>query len=107
MGRLMISDEMLPLVAEGFRALAEPARLLLLCTLRPREHTVSELVMLTRMGQANVSKHLQVLHAQGLVTRRKRGLFVYYGLADRQVMRMCEMMCARVEAQQQPAEREA
>ncbi len=97
MGRQLLSDEMLPLVAEGFRALAEPARLTLLRTLRRREHTVSELVLHTGMGQANVSKHLQVLHTLGFVTRRKHGLFVYYGISDRQVIRLCELMCARVQ----------
>ena len=39
--------------------------------------------IMTELGQANVSKHLQLLHAMGFVTRRRDGLFVHYSLADR------------------------
>ena len=46
---------------------------------------VGDLVEETGFGQANVSKHLQLLHSLGFVSRRKEGLFVYYALADKQV----------------------
>jgi hypothetical protein len=36
------------------------------------------------------------LHAHGFVRRRKAGLFVYYALADREVVRLCETICQRV-----------
>jgi DNA-binding transcriptional ArsR family regulator len=96
MGRPSMSDEMIPQVAERFRALAEPARLQLLLALTGRgERTVNALVQETGLGQANVSKHLQLLHALGFLRRRKSGLFVHYSLADRQVVRICELMFAR------------
>ena len=96
MGRKNLTDAIIPLVAERFKALSEPARLLLLRTLMGGEHTVNELVEETGFGQANVSKHLQVLHQHGFVRRRKSGLFVYYTIADRQVVRLCDAMCLRV-----------
>ena len=49
------------------------------------------------IAQANLSRHLQQLLALGFVTRRKRGLFAYYRLADREVLRLCELMCGRLE----------
>ena len=61
--------------------------------------TVGELVEQTGLGQANVSKHLQLLHANGFVERRKDGLFVYYSLADERVFQLCDMMCGRLEAE--------
>ena len=61
-----------------------------------RELSVSEIVEATRLGQANVSKHLQLLHAQGFVSRRKDGLYAYYSLADQSVFQLCEMMCDRL-----------
>jgi DNA-binding transcriptional ArsR family regulator len=94
-----LTPEMLVLVAERFRALAEPARLQLMQALRRGERTVSELVELTGLGTANVSKHLQLLHAAGFVTRRKEGLYVYYGLAGEDVFRLCDIMCGRLEAE--------
>lgn len=99
MGNLTLSTEVLALIAERFKALGEPARLQLLNSLRSGEMTVTELVEETGFGQANVSKHLQLLHALGFVTRRKEGLFTYYSLADRGVFRLCDLMCGRLEAE--------
>jgi hypothetical protein len=42
---------------------------------------------------------LQVLHSLGFVKRRKDGLYVHYAHADRNVMKLCELMCGRVEIQ--------
>ena len=96
MGRFTLTDGALPLVAERFKALSEPARLALLRSLQYGEQTVNQLVSGTGLGQANVSKHLQVLYAHGFVKRRKNGLFVHYTLADRQTMKLCELMLVRV-----------
>ncbi len=87
------------MIAEHFKALSEPARLQILNCLRPGEMTVTELVDETGFGQANVSKHLQLLHNLGFVRRRKEGLFVFYGLADNGVFRLCDVMCGRLEAE--------
>jgi DNA-binding transcriptional ArsR family regulator len=77
-------------MAERFRALAEPARLQILHALREGEMTVSRLIEATGLGQANLSKHLQLLHGGGFVARRKEGLFVYYTLADVDTLRLLE-----------------
>lgn len=94
-----LSPEMIGLVAERFRALAEPARLQIMQTLRGGERTVGELVESTGLGTANVSKHLQLLHGAGLVTRRKEGVFVYYALAGDDVFQLCDIMCGRLAAE--------
>ena len=54
-----LTPEMIELVAERFRALAEPARLHIMQALRSGEKTVGDLVEVTGLGTANVSKHLQ------------------------------------------------
>lgn len=83
-------------VAEKFRALGEPARLGILQALRGGERSVTELESDTGLNQANLSRHLKVLASAGMVNRRKDGLFVYYALADVNVLRLCELMCGRV-----------
>lgn len=105
MGRTILTDDVIPLVAERFKALSEPARLQLLRTLMRGEYTVNELVEKTGLGQANVSKHLQLLHAHGFVRRRKSGLFVHYAIADRQVVKLCEAMSGRVDGDRRKAAR--
>lgn len=92
-----LTIETMELVAERFKALGEPARLQILQALRGGERTVSELVETTGLGQANVSKHLQLLHALGFVDRRKDGLYVHYCLAGEDIFRMCDLMCGRIE----------
>ena len=99
MGKLVLTPDVLVLIAERFKALAEPARLQILNCLRRGELTVTELVEETEFGQANVSKHLQLLHTLGFVSRRKDGLFVYYALADKSVFQLCDVMCGRLETE--------
>ncbi len=99
MAKTKLTPEMLELVAERFKVLAEPVRLELLNHLRGGEMTVSELVEESGLAQANVSKHLRLLHATGFVTRRKDGLFVYYALSDRGVFQLCDIMCDRLDAE--------
>jgi len=98
MSRLAMTPELLTLIADSFKALGEPARLRLLNTLRGGEMTVTELVDETELGQANVSKHLHVLHAAGLVVRRREGAFVYYEIADDRVYKLCDIMCDQLQA---------
>jgi len=99
LAKLKMTPALLALVADRFKVLAEPARLEILSHLRSGEMTVGDLVEATGLGQANVSKHLQLLHANRFVERRKEGLFVYYSLADESVFTLCEMMCGRLEAE--------
>ena len=93
-----LTPEMAALVAERFRALGEPARLQIMQELRDGERTVSALVDATGLSTANVSKHLQVLHATRFVTRRKDGVHVYYGLASKDVFKLCDIVCGQLEA---------
>ncbi len=83
-------------VASRFRALAEPARLTVLHALEDGPLHVGALVARTGLTQANLSKHLQVLHAEGFVTRARDGMFVRYALADAQVLQLCALMCDRI-----------
>lgn len=94
-----VSPVLLTQVAARFRALAEPARLAVLHALEAGELTVGELAEVTELSQANLSKHLQQLHAAGLVTRRRDGMYVCYALADDDVLALCELMCGRLEGE--------
>lgn len=87
-------------LSERFKALGEPARLQLLAALRSGEQSVSDLVAVTGLGQANVSKHLQQLTNAGFISRRKEGTFAYYALADDEVFQLCDVMCGRIESEQ-------
>jgi DNA-binding transcriptional ArsR family regulator len=97
MAQKILTPDQLRLIAERFKALAEPSRLEILNALRGGERTVTEILEVTGFGQANVSKHLQLLYSAGFVERRKDGVSMYYKLADNEVIRLCELMCGRLE----------
>lgn len=91
------TPQLLELIAGRFKILAEPMRLRILSALRTGEKTVTELVDETGAGQANVSKHLGLLHRNRLVERRKDGLNVYYCITDEGIFRLCDLVCGSLE----------
>ena len=88
-----LPDDLVDLIADRFRALAEPTRIKLLDRLREGEASVLELTALVGTTQQNVSKHLNLLQHAGIVARRKQGNFVYYRIADETVYALCEAVC--------------
>ena len=99
MAKSVMSDELTELVAERFKALSDPGRVRLLNALRDGERSVGELVEETGLTQANVSKHLARLRDLGFVTRSRDGLHINYRLADRDILKLCDLMCGRIEAE--------
>lgn len=67
-----------PTTADAFNAVAEASRRELLDALGTGEATVGELVDRLRMSQPQVSKHLAVLRAVGLVIVRVEGRHHWY-----------------------------
>jgi rhodanese-related sulfurtransferase len=67
------------------KALASPRRLEILDLLAQREWSVEELAGATDASVASTSHHLQKLKAARLVTARREGNYVHYGLARPEV----------------------
>jgi DNA-binding transcriptional ArsR family regulator len=89
----LLSREALEILARRFRALGDATRLALLQALFGQERTVQELCALTDTTQANASKHLALLFEQGLVARRRDGLFTRYWIADATLEPLCRLVC--------------
>ena len=68
-----LPEPLIDLVAQRFRVLGEPMRIKILDRLRDGEATVGELRDALEASQQNVSKHLGILHAAGMVSRTKHG----------------------------------
>lgn len=84
-------------VAMRFRALSEPMRLKILRRLFQGEASVGEILEQVGGTQANVSKHLAVLHGSALVDRRKDGTRTVYRIADPTLLKICSIVCDNVE----------
>jgi ArsR family transcriptional regulator len=91
-----LSGEALELVAKRFALLGEPMRLKLLQELMDGEKNVSTLVELSGSTQANVSRHLQTMAREGILSRRRSGLQVFYAIEDTSVFDMCSIVCGGI-----------
>jgi DNA-binding transcriptional ArsR family regulator len=92
-----MSSAKLAVVARLFAVLSEPSRLLLLQALQDGPLTVNELVKTCGMKQANVSKHLGMLHHHNLVKRQREGISIRYQIADPMIFALCNLVCGKME----------
>jgi DNA-binding transcriptional ArsR family regulator len=87
-----LSEPELDRIALHFKLLGEPMRLKILQAVCQEPRAVGEIVSAVGATQANVSKHLSLLAAAGILTRKKNGQSVYYSLKDQLTLKMCELV---------------
>ena len=92
-----LPEPLAELIAERFRVIGDPLRIRILDRLRGGEASVGELTEALSASQQNVSKHLGVLHAAGVVSRRKDRTRVIYAIADQSVFALCETVCGSLQ----------
>jgi DNA-binding transcriptional ArsR family regulator len=86
-------------VSQYFSLLSEPMRLRILHAICQGERTVNEVVAETCATQTNVSRHLNAMYRAGVLTRRKKGTFVFYSVADRVLTDLCRNVCTHMLSQ--------
>lgn len=96
-----LPEPLIDLVAQRFRVLGEPMRIKLLDRLREGDATVGELQDALGASQQNISKHLGILHAAGMVARTKDGNRSRYAISDPSVFDLCDQVCGGVRRQLQ------
>ena len=85
-------DEILVLQADILKTLASPRRLEILHRLSEGPCEVSRLADELGVSQPNISQHLSVLRASGLVDAERDGREVRYRLSDPDVIVACGVM---------------
>ncbi len=98
-GIAQLSPAALGLMANFFKVLSEVSRLQIVCSLKTGAKNVSEIVEETGLGQANVSKHLNMLTKAGIVAREQKGICVYYQIANPFLFELCDLVCDALSAQ--------
>jgi DNA-binding transcriptional ArsR family regulator len=91
-------------VSRYFSLLSEPMRVRILHVICQEERTVSQIVAETGATQTNVSRHLNTMYRAGVLTRRKEGNFIYYGVADRTLTEICRNVCVHIATRQDGAD---
>jgi len=89
-------DRVFESAAELFSLLSTPMRLKIISAVCEREKNVSELLEQIDTTQPNMSQHLAVLHRKGVLSRRRDGAQVYYGLQSERVATLCRAVCTQV-----------
>ncbi len=89
----------LSMIAGFFKVLSEESRLQIVCSLKAGPKNVSQIIDLTGLGQANVSKHLKLLTQAGIVTRDQQGVNVVYAIANPLVFPLCDLVCNALASQ--------
>ena len=89
-----LAREAVELIAGRFKVLSEPIRILILQSLHDGPMNVTDITRTIASTQPNVSKHLKMLQAAGLITRRQSGNTAYYAIADDSVYQLCDVVCA-------------
>jgi DNA-binding transcriptional ArsR family regulator len=88
-----LSPTALSLMAGFFKVLSEASRLQIVCVLKAGPKNVTEIIEVTGLGQANVSKHLKILSQAGVVSRQTQGVCAYYQISNPFIFELCELVC--------------
>ena len=74
--------------AIAMQAMSHPARIKILCMLSSGEQMVQDLTDAIGTSQSNISQHLAILKACGMIVSRKEATRTYYSVEDPRILKM-------------------
>src|SRR3989338_7503913 len=78
--------------AEMCKVFSNSTRLEILNHLRDKECSVTDLIEKTNLSQANVSQHLSIMKAKGIVVSSRKGKKVYYKLSNPKIIKAFDII---------------
>ncbi|RII29072.1 MAG: transcriptional regulator [Geobacter sp.] len=78
--------------ADILKALAQPTRLKIIDFLRDGERCVCEIFPAIDEEQSNTSRHLNMMLASGVLSRRKEGLKIFYAIKHPEVLKIVDIV---------------
>ncbi len=95
---LIGKSENIEQAAIAMQAMSHPMRIKILCLLSSGELIVQDVVDAVGTTQSNISQHLGILKACGIINGRKDGTKNFYAIADARILKMIsltrEIFCA-------------
>lgn len=73
-------------------ALANAKRIQIIDLLQDSEKTAGSLAEEMGIKKANLSQHLHVMKAKGLLNSRREGVSIYYQIANPKIVSACQLM---------------
>lgn len=95
-----MDKEFFYLHSELCKTLANPKRQEIMDSLRDGEMSVNELVKATGIAQANLSQHLAIMRARGVLISRRDGANVYYDIANPKICQAFDLLTEVMQEQQ-------
>lgn len=84
--------ELVDFRAEILKALAQPTRLKIMDFLRDGERCVCEIFPAIGEEQSNTSRHLNMMLAANVLSRRKDGLKIYYAIKHPEIIEVMDIV---------------
>lgn len=89
---ILYNDAEINQAARSLKAMSHPLRLKILCVLGANSLSVQDIVERVGTSQSNVSQHLAILRAKGILDFKKEANRVYYFIDDERMIHLIQMM---------------
>ncbi|MFZ3116224.1 MAG: metalloregulator ArsR/SmtB family transcription factor [Syntrophales bacterium] len=78
--------------ADICKIFANAKRLEILSSLKDREMSAGDLIEQIGVSKANLSQHMSILKARGVILTRREGANSYYRIANPKIIQACNLM---------------
>ncbi len=85
-------EDVFELHADICKIFSNAKRLEVIQALKEREMSASDLVERIGISKANLSQHMSVLKAKGVIKTRRDGVNIYYRIANPKIIQACTLM---------------
>ena len=89
---MFMEKEVYRIHAEMCKVFSNPTRLEILNLIRDKEMSVTELIVKTKLNQANISQHLSIMKSKDIVSSNRNGKNIYYKLANPKIIKAFDMI---------------
>ena len=85
-------QQIFELQSDVCKVFSNPKRLEIINHLKDKELSAGELIEKTGLSKANLSQHMGVLKAKGVILSRREGVTVYYRISNPKIIEACVLM---------------
>ncbi len=85
-------QELYELQSDVCKIFSNSKRLEIINLLKDKELSAGELIQKTGLSKANLSQHMGILKAKGVILSRREGVTVYYRISNAKIIEACTLM---------------
>jgi ArsR family transcriptional regulator, virulence genes transcriptional regulator len=85
-------EKIYELHADMCKIFSNAKRLEIINTLKDQEMSATELIEKIGLSKVNLSQHMSVLRAKGVILSRRNGVNIYYRISNPKIIQVCHLM---------------